>query len=87
LWVASREPESAKLRFIEVKGRRADADTIGITRNEMLVALNKREDYCLAIALVRDDKVESLHYVQDPLAHLLAGDVQVRAGGDGAEAE
>jgi superfamily II DNA or RNA helicase len=74
--VESREPETGRLRFIEVKGRRADADTVVITRNELLVALNKREDYYMAVALVRDDAVESLHYIQDPLAHMLSGDVQ-----------
>ena len=58
-----------------MKGRQADADTIILTRNEMLVALNKREDYYLAIVRVRDGTVESLHYVQDPLAKAVSGDV------------
>lgn len=74
--IESREPETNRLRLIEVKGRQADADTIIVTRNEALVALNKRRDYYLAIARVRNETVESLHYVQDPLAHMLTGDVQ-----------
>jgi hypothetical protein len=74
--IESREPETGRLWLIEVKGRHVDADTITITRNEMLVALNKRNDYHLAIARVRDDDgIESLHYVQDPLARALGGDV------------
>ena len=73
--IESREPETNRLRLIEVKGRQADADTIIVTRNEALVALNKRKDYYLAIARVRDETVESLHYVQDPLARVLSGDV------------
>jgi hypothetical protein len=73
--IESREPETNRLRLIEVKGREADADTIIVTRNEMLVALNKRKDYYLVIARVRDETVESLHYVQDPLARALSGDV------------
>lgn len=74
--IESREPETGRLRFIEVKGRRADADTVVVTRNEMLVALNKRDDYYMAIVRVDGDSVRSIHYVQDPLAHMLSGDVQ-----------
>ncbi len=73
--IESRDPETGRLRLIEVKGRRADADTITVTKNELLVALNKRQDYYLAVALVRDDAVVSLHYVQDPLGRALSGDV------------
>ncbi len=40
------------------------------------MALNKREDYYLAIARVRGEAVESLDYVQDPLAHMLTGDAR-----------
>jgi len=74
--IESREPETGRLWLIEVKGRHVDADTITITRNELLVALNKRDDYYLAIARIRDDdRVDSLHYIQDPLARALSGDV------------
>ena len=34
-----------KLLFIEVKGRRADADTVTITKNEILTALNKPDHF------------------------------------------
>ena len=47
--VESRVPHSGKLRFIEVKGRDASADTITVTRNEILYSLNKPEDFILAI--------------------------------------
>ena len=40
--IESRNPQSGGLRFIEVKGRRADANAVTITRNEMLTALNAR---------------------------------------------
>ena len=40
------------LRFIEVKGRRRGATTITVTRNEILTALNKPEEYLLAIVEV-----------------------------------
>src|SRR5207244_266604 len=50
--VESRVPGTGRLRFIEVKGRRAGADTICVTRNEILTALNKPEDFILAIVEV-----------------------------------
>ena len=49
--IESRVPGTGKLRFIEVKGRVHDADTITVTRNEILYSLNKPEDYRLAIVL------------------------------------
>jgi hypothetical protein len=42
-------PGTGKLRFIEVKGRVAGADTITVTRNEILYSLNKPDDFILAI--------------------------------------
>ena len=47
--IESRVPGTGKLRFIEVKGRVHDADTITVTRNEILYSLNKPDDYRLAI--------------------------------------
>jgi len=44
--------ESGKLRFIEVKGRIEDAKTITVTKNEILTALNKPDDFILAIVMV-----------------------------------
>jgi superfamily II DNA or RNA helicase len=52
--------------FIEVKGRDARADTICVTRNEILAALNKGEKYVLAIALVEGDDVRDLQYIRAP---------------------
>src|SRR5262249_20139735 len=40
------------LRFIEVKGRVAGAETVTVTRNEILTALNKPDDFILAIVEV-----------------------------------
>ena len=47
--IESRVPGTGKLRFIEVKGRRSDADTVTVTKNEILYSLNKPEDFILAI--------------------------------------
>ena len=45
--IESRVPGEGKLRFIEVKGRAAGADTLTVTRNEILYSLNKPEDFIL----------------------------------------
>ena len=41
-----------KMRFIEVKGRVAGATSVTITKNEILTALNKPDDYILALVEV-----------------------------------
>lgn len=52
--IESRIPGTGKLRFIEVKGRIAGADTVTVTKNEILTALNKPEDFILALVQVPD---------------------------------
>ena len=64
--IESQDGESGKLRLIEVKGRRGDADTITVTKNEVLTSLNKPESYILALVLFGDDGGHSLHYVRRP---------------------
>ena len=46
------EPDRMKLRFIEVKGRAEGADTVTITKNEIITGLNKKSDFALAIVQV-----------------------------------
>ncbi len=64
--IESREPDG-RLRYIEVKGRKLGADTVCVTKNELLTALNKREHYFLAIVIVDTDTVTALHMKPDPL--------------------
>ena len=64
--IESRVPATGRLRFIEVKGRRSDADTITVTRNEILCSLNKPDDFILAIVEFRDDDTHRVHYVRRP---------------------
>jgi hypothetical protein len=45
-------PNSGRLRFIEVKGRIEGAQTITVSKNEILAGLNKPEDYILAVVEV-----------------------------------
>ena len=64
--IESRVPSTGKLRFIEVKGRRSDADTITVTRNEILYSLNRPDDFILAIVAFRDKGKHSVRYVRHP---------------------
>ena len=50
--IESASAESERLRFIEVKGRIVGAKTVTITKNEILTAFNKPEDYILALVEV-----------------------------------
>jgi len=53
------------LRFIEVKGRVKGATTVTVTKNEILTALNKPEQFILAIVEV-DDDATLVRYVRKP---------------------
>jgi hypothetical protein len=64
--IESRVPGTGKLRFIEVKGRISGADTITVTKNEILYSLNKPEDFVLAIVEFHDDGAHRAHYVRRP---------------------
>lgn len=64
--VESEIPGTGKLRFIEVKGRVAGARTVTVTRNEVLTALNKPDDFILAIVQVEDGTANPPRYVRTP---------------------
>ncbi|MDE3262362.1 MAG: helicase-related protein [Acidobacteriota bacterium] len=64
--IESRIPDTGRLRFIEVKGRRSDAKTITVTRNEILYSLNKPEDFILAIVEFEDEGAHRLSYLRHP---------------------
>jgi hypothetical protein len=56
-------------RHIEVKGRIRGADTITVTRNEILYAMNQAEKFVLAIVLVNDDNaVDGPYYIYQPFS-------------------
>lgn len=50
--IESRDPSAGHLRFIEVKGRRADGRDVIVTKNEILASLNAAEAFVLAIVQV-----------------------------------
>jgi SNF2 family DNA or RNA helicase len=64
--IESRVPGTGKLRFIEVKGRVSTADTVNVTRNEILYSLNKPDDFILGIVEFREDDTHGVHYVRSP---------------------
>lgn len=64
--IESREPDGT-LRFIEVKGRRIGAETICVSKNELLTCLNKREKYYLAVVTVDGDQVVDYWTAPDAL--------------------
>ena len=61
------DPATGLLRLVEVKGRDHRGESIVLTRNEYLSALNNRGQYVLAIVQIEDDAVVGYHAVTDPL--------------------
>jgi SNF2 family DNA or RNA helicase len=59
-------PDKGRLRFIEVKGRVAGADTVTVTKNEILYSFNKPDDFILAIVEFLEDDAHHVHYVRRP---------------------
>ncbi len=66
------QPESIRyngtglLRFIEVKGRVSLADTVTVTRNEILTSLNTPENFILALVEFLDSYTHKVHYLRQP---------------------
>jgi hypothetical protein len=63
--IESRDGQTGKLRFIEVKGRITGAKTVTVTRNEILYARNNPADFILAIVELDSDD-SRVHYVREP---------------------
>jgi hypothetical protein len=55
-----------RLRFIEVKGRVTGADTVTVTKNEILTSLNKPEDFVLALVEFLDLDRHNVRYLRRP---------------------
>lgn len=64
--IESHDGQTGELRFIEVKGRRAGADTVTVTRNEILTAFNTREKYFLALVEIEGKVARQPRYVRQP---------------------
>lgn len=64
--VESRVPGTGRLRFLEVKGRVAGAETITVTKNEILYSFNKPDDFILAMVEFLDEENHRVHYLRRP---------------------
>jgi hypothetical protein len=64
--VESKDKRNGGLRMIEVKGRIKGAETVTITRNEIVTALNKPEDFILALVEVDGEHAAEPRYVRRP---------------------
>lgn len=60
-----RGSDGASLRFIEVKGRAKGASTVTVTKNEILTAFNKPDEYILAIVEI-DGAIRKTVYLKSP---------------------
>jgi hypothetical protein len=73
--IESRDGQTGRLRFIEVKGRHAGAETVTLTYNELYRALNSPEGFILVLVEVERANAHPPRYVRnypfrepDPLA-------------------
>jgi SNF2 family DNA or RNA helicase len=64
--IESKSPSGGSLRFIEVKGRIEGADTITVTKNEILYSFNEPEKYILAIVELAAGSEKRVHYLRRP---------------------
>ncbi len=66
--VESHDPNGGPLRFLEVKGRIQGAETVTVTKNEILTAFNKPEEFILALVEVPPsaDFSGDVHAVREP---------------------
>jgi superfamily II DNA or RNA helicase len=65
--IASHNPQSGHLRFIEVKGRIDGADSVMITRQEIITSLHEPEKFILAVVAVTGGFAHEPRYVRGPL--------------------
>ena len=66
--IVSYDPATKHLRFIEVKGRIQGADTVMITRQEVITSLHEPDKYILAVVHVENGEAGAPRYVRGPLS-------------------
>jgi superfamily II DNA or RNA helicase len=64
--ILSFDPKTKTQRFIEVKGRIDIANSITVTRNEIITSLNTPDNFILAIVRVNEEFVHEPRYVWHP---------------------
>ncbi|POR41167.1 helicase-related protein [Methylobacterium sp. V23] len=65
--IASLNPKSGHLRFIEVKGRIDGADSVMVTRQEVITSLHEPDKFILAVVAVTSGFAHEPRYVRGPL--------------------
>jgi hypothetical protein len=65
-WDVQSRSDNGELRFIEVKGRVKGANTVTVTKNEILASLNQPEKYVLAIVLIDEEETKGPYYIRKP---------------------
>ena len=66
--IASFDPRSGHLRLIEVKGRINGADTVMLTRQEIITSLHEPGKYILAIVQIESGYAQEPRYVRGALS-------------------
>ena len=64
--IESRDRATGRLRLLEVKGRVTDAQTVTVTKNEIMYSLNKPDDFILAMVEFLDGDSHQVHYLRQP---------------------
>jgi len=64
--IESKIPGTGLLRFIEVKGRVSIAETVTVTKNEILTSLNTPDHFILALVEFVDSNSHTVHYLRQP---------------------
>ena len=67
--VRSYPGQASAQRFIEVKGRTFDARDVTVTANEIRTALNKPNEFILAVVRVKDGESQTPQYVRRPFVN------------------
>ena len=66
--ILSKDPVTGEILFIEVKGRARGAETVTITKTEILTSLNKPEQFVLALVEVEENDEGTVSYLREPFA-------------------
>ncbi len=64
--IESKDPANDRLYFIEVKGKAVGATTVTVSKTQILTALNKPDEWVLAIVLVDGDRALAPRYIRRP---------------------
>ena len=65
-WDVESEEPGGRVRFIEVKGRNSMAETISVTKNEILQGRNNPDQYILAMVLFDQEGGHEVRYLPGP---------------------